>query len=434
MRSHRNRRLASDDEGVANLITFAIGLVVFLGTVAFVLLQARLMVPEASRFAGDPDGHLRATAVLETMLSTGTQDPNPPGGDPGWSEDGAIWTSAATPTDARPGWGAQPDPDMLLDMMQARASVDGTNEHLDYQELRQALALDPSAVGSPSRLDASEVHIRIQPRFASLEVDPTPALGLKVWYLTSSTPALAAEEKAALDALLLNPSADAPTDLAGGVEPALCPTAADSPDVIVVGTGATLAADAWAFTQADVENWVTVCAGTLIVLGGDGCGCLPTTMAVPDPAGGPAHPVDPADPILQVPNALGITRYTAQGSSFVLPNPDAYTVAATSDGIPMLWKSRGGAYGLGQVLLLQTTPTQPYGSAGTLLEEGQRVLHNLLVQHYGLLFLDYGPPVPDVQLARPALATANLDFAGYAGATPSPTMVIDVAVWVFPET
>ncbi len=178
---------------------------------------------------------------------------------------------------------------------------------------------------------------------------------------------------------------------------------------------------------------MTGCAGTLIVLGGDGCGCIPTTMAVPDPAGGPAHAGDPADPILQVPNTVGITRYVPQGTSFN-PTADAFTIAARSDGNILLWKSRAGAFGTGQVLLLQTTPTQPYGAAGTVLEEAQRLLHNLLVQHYGLLFLDYGPPVPDAYLARPALASANIDFGGYAGVVPSSSIVVDVSVWVWPHT
>ncbi len=99
----------------------------------------------------------------------------------------------------------------------------------------------------------------------------------------------------------------------------------------------------------------------------------------------------------------------------------------------MLWKSRDGAFGAGQVLVLQTTPSQPYGAAGSVPDEAQRLMQNLLAQSYTALFLDYGPTIPDPWLARPVIASAEIDMAAYPLATPAATVTVDVAIWVFPH-
>lgn len=404
-----------DDRGVVQISSLAVGLGLFLLAIFVLLLSARSMVPDPSANPGDPDGYVRATMVLEALTAPGSVAGTDPGG---WNDDGE-WTQAVNPRLTRIGLGNPVDADRLMGLYAATRSASAA-PRLDYEELRAVLGLNPAVLTDTARVADLDVHIRSQPRLPSLTVNPTPDLDLRVWYVDGGP--YSAEEQAALDAILATPSV-----VTAAVATPLCPTPGTTlVDVVVVGSGASLP------LGHGIADWVKDCAGTLVVLGGNACGCLPT--GANDPAGAPARYLDPSQPLLVLPNGLGATRYAIAGTPYSLPEPTAYTPVARVSGTPVLWQSVPGAYGQGLVQLVQALPTRPYDGSTVDTEEATRLFHNLLVQHYHALFMDYGPTVPETTPARPATTAATVDFSASTWTGPDTTALVDFSVWVFPRT
>jgi hypothetical protein len=112
---------------------------------------------------------------------------------------------------------------------------------------------------------------------------------------------------------------------------------------------------------------------------------------------------DPGHPLRTVPNALASAGYATGGADLATPRAARFAVAQRDAALaPLLSVSRAGAYGGGTVVLAATCGAMP--ASGTCAtpastdckgesREGCLLLHNLLVQRFAPLFLDYGPVV-----------------------------------------
>lgn len=406
------------DQAVAHMSSFAVGIGLFILVIALVLGSALQLVPPTPMHPGDPDGRLAAEAVLTALLAPGTDSAIDPGG---WDAAKASWTPAAQPRDARVGFGHPVDPDALRNLLRAQKTAQAADS-LDLDEMRESLGLEPAVYGSPEGVERRTLHLRLLPRLPSLEATGgAPNVPLDVWYIPAADPGVAGEEESVLTGLLQTPptvSATGPTPCVGGVA---------THHVLVLGSGGSWPATV---TPSDVADFVRDCAGTVVLLGGTDCACLPTG-ALPDPAGGPVQTGDAGQGVLQRPNAPALTAYATQGG-VVLPEPEAYHVVARSSGQAVLQASLPGAYGPGVILILSALPTRAWDGSTTDAQEGARILHNLLIQHYTHLFVDYGDTVP--VSARPAVGTALVDHSLSVGiAAPQETVVVDVLVWVAPR-
>ncbi|HET6404333.1 MAG TPA: hypothetical protein VFH78_06775 [Candidatus Thermoplasmatota archaeon] len=151
-----------------------------------------------------------------------------------------------------------------------------------------------------------------------------------------------------------------------------------------------------------IASWVQN-GGNLIVLGTHKVQSRwlePVYHAAQVNANGGIGTPDPTHPVLSTPNKLDYQRYLDRGRAWDINNGAPFTHVlsrgAGAGGNSMqdtLAIAAPGAYNDGTVVLTSYMPgslTEPQDDL-----EAKRFLHNLLSQSYNMLFLDYGPPIPD---------------------------------------
>lgn len=169
---------------------------------------------------------------------------------------------------------------------------------------------------------------------------------------------------------------------------------------IVVGSEVSQTALNAAATKYGIAEWVQN-GGNLIVLGTvkqQSNWLEPVYHAAQITANGGIGTPDPTHPVLHTPNRLDYQRYLDNARSWDIETDAPFTHVLTrgSGGdsmIDTLALAAPGAYNDGTVVLTSYMPgalTSPQDDM-----EAKRFLHNLFSQSYNMLFLDYGPPVPD---------------------------------------
>ncbi|HVM45927.1 MAG TPA: hypothetical protein VM582_08340, partial [Candidatus Thermoplasmatota archaeon] len=151
-----------------------------------------------------------------------------------------------------------------------------------------------------------------------------------------------------------------------------------------------------------IANWVQN-GGNLIVLGTHTVQSRwlePVYHAAQVNANGGIGTPDPTHPVLSSPNKLDYQRYLDRGRAWDINNGAPFTHVlsrgAGAGGNSMrdtLAIANPGAYNDGSVVLSSYMPgslTEPQDDM-----EAKRFLHNLMSQSYNMLFLDFGPPIPD---------------------------------------
>lgn len=179
--------------------------------------------------------------------------------------------------------------------------------------------------------------------------------------------------------------------------PGTCDSAARRYDMLIVGSNT--AHNALVKVKDEVGRFVD-CGGTLIALGSSRSGTewlsSVYNIALRDGAGGGISSPDPTHPLLNVPEKLAWNSYSDTNYvwdiSQAVPGLFSHAVdGATADEL-MLGVTEMGALN-GSVVLTGWTPgelTSPQDDA-----EAKRLLHNLMSQGYQMLFLDYGPEIPE---------------------------------------
>lgn len=170
---------------------------------------------------------------------------------------------------------------------------------------------------------------------------------------------------------------------------------------LIVGSEVSQTALNAAATKYAIADWVQA-GGNLIVLGTDqqqSNWLEPIYHAAQITANGGIGTPDPTHPVLSSPNKLNYQSYLDRGRAWRIDSDQPFTHVLTRtlpNGGSMhdtLAIAAPGTYNDGTVVLTSYMP-------GSLLtpqddEEAKRFLHNLMSQSYNMLFLDYGPPVPD---------------------------------------
>lgn len=153
-------------------------------------------------------------------------------------------------------------------------------------------------------------------------------------------------------------------------------------------------------TKWAIADWVQA-GGNLVVLGtleSQSNWLEPVYHAAQQTASGGISAPDPTHAILVSPNRIAYDHYLDRARAWDIKNDQPFTHVLTrgSSGTSSqdtLTVSNPGAYNSGTVVLtsyMVGALTSPQDDA-----EAKRFLHNLLSQSYTMLFLDYGPAIPD---------------------------------------
>lgn len=169
---------------------------------------------------------------------------------------------------------------------------------------------------------------------------------------------------------------------------------------LVIGSEVTQTALNAATTKYAIRDWVQA-GGNLIVLGTKNQQSRwlePIYHAAQVNANGGISAPDPTHPVLVTPNRLSYDRYLDRGRAWDIekdqPFTHVLTRGTTGNSVQdTLVVSNPGTIGNGTVVLTSYMPgslTDPQDD-----QEGRKLLQNLMSQSYTMLFLDYGPPIPD---------------------------------------
>lgn len=169
---------------------------------------------------------------------------------------------------------------------------------------------------------------------------------------------------------------------------------------LVVGAEVSQTALNAASTKHAIADWVQA-GGNLVVLGTrnqQSRWLEPIYHAAQVTANGGISAPDPTHPILSAPNRLAYETYLDRARAWDIKNDQPFTHILTrgetgTSREDTLAVSAPGAFNDGTVVLTSYMPgalTEPQDDA-----EAARLMHNLLSQSYTMLFLDYGPPIPD---------------------------------------
>lgn len=153
-------------------------------------------------------------------------------------------------------------------------------------------------------------------------------------------------------------------------------------------------------TKRGIADWVTA-GGNLIVLGTKkqvSQWLEPIYSAAQVNANGGIGAPDPTHPILSSPDRLDYARYLDRGRAWDIDKDEPFThvLSRGTSGNSVqdtLSVSAPGSIGDGTVVLTSYMPgslTDPQDPM-----EAKRFLNNLMSQSYTMLFLDYGPAIPD---------------------------------------
>lgn len=200
-------------------------------------------------------------------------------------------------------------------------------------------------------------------------------------------------------------------------------------DMVIVGSNA--AHNALVKIKNEVGRFVD-CGGTLIALGSSRSGTQwlqdVYNIALRDGAGGGISSPDPTHPLLNVPEKLAWNSYSDTDYVWdISQNPGLFSHAAdgaTADEL-MLGVSKQGSLN-GSVVLTGWTPgelTTPQDGM-----EAKRLLHNLMAQGYQMLFLDYGPEIPE---GAPVGSSSRLAAVQYADITGSPYVEVKIVLYTW---
>lgn len=171
--------------------------------------------------------------------------------------------------------------------------------------------------------------------------------------------------------------------------------------MVIVGSEVSQTSLNSATTKYAIADWVQA-GGTLIVLGTQkqqSNWLEPIYHAAQINANGGISTPDPTHPVLSSPNRLDYRRYLDRARAWDIDADQPFTHILTRsqpNGNSMqdtLTIAAPGAFNEGTVVLTSYMP-------GALVspqddQEARRFLHNLMSQSYNMLFLDYGPPIPD---------------------------------------
>lgn len=153
-------------------------------------------------------------------------------------------------------------------------------------------------------------------------------------------------------------------------------------------------------TKWAIADWVQD-GGNLVVLGtleSQSRWLDPVYHAAQETANGGIGAPDPTHPVLSSPNQIDYKRYLDNGRAWRIKDDQPFTHiltrgAAGNSHDDTLAVAEPGAYNDGTVVLtsyMAGALTDPQDDA-----EAMRFMHNLLSQSYNMLFLDYGPAIPE---------------------------------------
>lgn len=213
----------------------------------------------------------------------------------------------------------------------------------------------------------------------------------------------------------------------------------DITNVLIVGSNV----NQNAMTNPDAKNCVAAWiagGGTLVVLGSaeQNAGWLSEVIeaAIQSSSGALSAP-DAGHPLLHAPEELEYPGYDNRGRVWTFAGATAaqadslFSNVFVQGGSPVTTISNPGALAEGDLLLTTWTPYDVYDGAGdptTTYDEGLKLMHNLLMQSYRDLYLDYGPPLPAGANVVPAVHFTAVQHPGFPDAIP-----MRVIVYVFPE-
>lgn len=178
------------------------------------------------------------------------------------------------------------------------------------------------------------------------------------------------------------------------------PAVLDRYSSLVIGSGVSQTSLNSGDIKWGIADWV-IEGGNLVVLGresGHANWLQPVYKASISSASGGIGAPDPTHPVLSAPNRLDYKRYNDAGLAWGIEDGQPFTHVLTkgpagNEHQDALAIANPGAYRDGSVVLTSYMPgalTTPQDGA-----EAARFMHNLLSQSYNMLFLDFGPPVPD---------------------------------------
>ncbi len=174
----------------------------------------------------------------------------------------------------------------------------------------------------------------------------------------------------------------------------------DSYDLLVVGSNVEHSVMTDANTKYAIRDWVHD-GGHLVVLGTSQQNTQwlqPLYGSGTSTANGGISTPDPTHPILQTPESLSYSLYEDHGIAWKLKDEEYYTHVIAKDGDGQqtedtLAVSKPGVFGNGSVVLTSYIPSE-LTSVGDD-DEPLKFLHNLAVHSYNMVFMDFGPTIPE---------------------------------------
>lgn len=150
-----------------------------------------------------------------------------------------------------------------------------------------------------------------------------------------------------------------------------------------------------------IRDWVKDKGGNLVVLGTyeqQSRWLEPVFHAAQETAGGGISAPDPTHPILGTPDPIDYERYMDRGRAWRIKDGSEFTHVLNRGSTgnsqdDTLAVSTPGAFNDGTVVLTSYMPgslTDPQDDT-----EALRLMNNLVSQGHSMLFIDYGPPIPD---------------------------------------
>jgi hypothetical protein len=433
------RRLQRDDEALGQVVAFLVAGVIFLGTVAGVIVATRTAATDPQSGNSESVKSVEASGLADLLVGS-------PG--VGWAAgaDGIQRLGLA----ASNGSGLSTD---ALDALRGAMEDSSDNGKVDYQEALESLGL---------ATDGSDgMHIRIYP----LDVEEASLAGKRVAYIgdwtslatakvalpVGSQESMAVKANVALNLSMFAASANErrALDAAGAqfndrvyVTTAAVTILVDYPtplpdlplltvlnvpllegdvypdsktyldivlanrlplyDVLVIGSGV----DHSALSKNEVKNaiagWV-LSGGTLIALGSDDKSTSwinPLLNAGVDTVNGAPMAPDISHPLLKSPNELAWPSYDSHDQGWDIQESgavaayDDFSHIIVQDDEDVLAVSKTGSYGSGQIILSTYRPRDIAASLGQA--EAGNFFENLLSYvDQSDLYLDYGGSVPD---------------------------------------
>lgn len=170
---------------------------------------------------------------------------------------------------------------------------------------------------------------------------------------------------------------------------------------LIVGSEVSQTALNAAATKYAIADWVQA-GGNLLVLGTNqqqSRWLEPIYHAAQETANGGISAPDPTHAILSAPNKLEYDRYLDRGRAWRIKEGADFTHVLTrgaqsnGDMDDTLAVSEPGVFNNGTVVLTSYMPGSLTSPQDDL--EAKKLMHNLMSQGFTMLFLDYGPPIPD---------------------------------------